>query len=49
MCSNATEEEVDKQLLEMEPEDPQTMTNLEVTTEEHKTMHVCHIMFQIPV
>ena len=40
-ATNAMEEEVDKrvkQLLEMEPEDPQTITNLaEVTTEEHKT------------
>ena len=38
---NATEEEVDKkvkQMLEMEPEDPQTLTNLaEVTNEERKT------------
>ena len=40
-ASNATEEEVDKkvkQMLEMEPEDPQTLTNLaEVTNEERKT------------
>ena len=38
---NATEEEVDKkvkQMLEMEPEDPQTLTKLaEVTNEESKT------------
>ena len=38
---NATEEEVDKkvkQMLEMEPKDPQTLTNLaEVTNEERKT------------